>query len=54
MVNLITSTHNEKIMMKLASQLELEFENLITTFVNSTTNAKNTVAFGQNEFCLDW
>ena len=52
MVNLITSTHNKKIMMKLASQLELEFKNLITTFVNSTTNAKNTVAFGQNEFCL--
>ena len=52
MVNLITSTHNKKMMWKLAKQLELEFKNLITTFVNSTTNAKNTVAFGQNEFYL--
>ena len=52
MINLVTSTHNSKLMQKLSKELISKFNNQITTFVNSTTNAKNTIAFGQKEYCM--
>ena len=52
MVNLVTSTHNSQLMQKLSKELISKFNNQITTFVNSTTNAKNTIAFGQKEYCM--
>ena len=52
MVNLVTTTHQRQLMQKLANELISVFNNQITTFVNSTTNAKNTVAVGQKEYCM--
>ncbi len=52
MVNLVTSTHNPELMEKLCGELKAALGDKLTTFVNSTTSAKNTVAFGEKEFTL--
>ena len=52
MVNLVTSTHHPKLMHLLCEALKTAFGDRLTTFVNSTTSAKNTVAFGEKEFVL--
>lgn len=52
MVNLVTSTHNLELMAKLCGELKSALGDKLTTFVNSTTSAKNTVAFGEKEYVL--
>jgi len=52
MVNLVTSTHNPELMQALCDELQDVLGERMTTFVNSTTSAKNTVAFGEKEFVL--
>jgi len=52
MVNLVTSTHNLELMAKLCGELKNALGDKLTTFVNSTTSAKNTVAFGEKEYVL--
>lgn len=52
MVNLVTSTHQPELMELLAQELEQEFGDKLTTFVNSTTSSKNTVAFSEKEYPL--
>lgn len=52
MVNLVTSTHNPELMQVLCDELKTALGDQLTTFVNSTTSAKNTVAFGEKEFVL--
>jgi 23S rRNA (uracil1939-C5)-methyltransferase len=52
MVNLVTSTHNPELMEKLSEKLKNALGDRLTTFVNNTTSAKNTVAFGEKEFVL--
>jgi 23S rRNA (uracil1939-C5)-methyltransferase len=52
MVNLVTSTHLPELMAELNEDLKTAFGNRLTTFVNSITSAKNTVAFGEEEFIL--
>lgn len=52
MVNLVTSTHNPALMQSLCAALKAVLGGRLTTFVNSTTSAKNTVAFGEKEFVL--
>ncbi len=52
MVNLVTSSHKKKLMEELRDRLVSEFGDKLTTFVNSTTRAKNTVAFGEEEFVM--
>ncbi len=52
MVNLVTTTHQPELMHKLAQELLAALGEKLTTFVNSTTSAKNTVAFGEREFVL--
>ena len=52
MVNLITSTHNLELMKKLNNEFKDNLNNLVTTFINSTTAAKNTVAYGEKEFVI--
>jgi 23S rRNA (uracil1939-C5)-methyltransferase len=52
MVNLVTSTHNPELMQQLGKELLEALGNRLTTFVNSTTSAKNTVAFGEKEFVM--
>ena len=52
MVNLVTSTHNPTLMKQLCADLRAVLGEKLTTFVNSTTSAKNTVAFSEKEFVL--
>jgi 23S rRNA (uracil1939-C5)-methyltransferase len=52
MVNLVTSTHQPELMRRLSGELKSALGEKLTTFVNSTTSAKNTVAFGEQEFVL--
>lgn len=52
MVNLVTSTHNPELMQELCGDLKIALGDRLTTFVNNTTSAKNTVAFGEKEFVL--
>jgi len=52
MVNLVTSTHNPGLMETLCEDLKIALGDRLTTFVNNTTSAKNTVAFGEKEFVL--
>jgi 23S rRNA (uracil1939-C5)-methyltransferase len=52
MVNLVTSTHNPGLMQALCEDLKAVLGDRLTTFVNNTTSAKNTVAFGEKEFVL--
>ena len=52
MVNLVTSTHNAELMEKLSTKLQKVLGDKLTTFVNNITSAKNTVAFGEQEFVL--
>jgi len=52
MVNLITSTHEPGLMRELCSQLQAALGDKLTTFLNATTDRKNTVAFGDEEYVL--
>ena len=52
MVNLVTSNHNPELMQELCDDLQAALGERLTTFVNNTTSAKNTVAFGEKEFVL--
>ncbi len=52
MVNLVTSTHHPELMQELCEDLKAALGESLTTFVNNTTSAKNTVAFGEKEFVL--
>ena len=52
MVNLVTSTHHADLMKALCDRLLAEIGSELTTFVNSITSAKNTVAFGEKEFVI--
>ena len=52
MVNLVTSSHNPELMEKLSTQLQEALGDKLTTFVNNITSAKNTVAFGEEEFVV--
>lgn len=52
MVNLVTSTHNPGLMKELCEDLKTALGDRLTTFVNNTTSAKNTVAFGEKEHVL--
>ncbi|OUX38329.1 MAG: 23S rRNA (uracil(1939)-C(5))-methyltransferase RlmD [Kiritimatiellaceae bacterium TMED266] len=52
MVNLVTTTHQPALMQSLANHLNHALGTALTTFVNSTTSAKNTVAFGEKEFVM--
>ncbi len=52
MVNLVTSTHHPELMQELSGILQTALGDRLTTFVNNTTSAKNTVAFGEKEFLL--
>ncbi len=52
MVNLVTSTHNPKLMKVLCDELKSALGDRLTTFVNNITSAKHTVAFGEKEFVL--
>jgi 23S rRNA (uracil1939-C5)-methyltransferase len=52
MVNLVTSTHKTELMKELCKDLKDALGDRLTTFVNNTTSAKNTVAFGEKEFVL--
>lgn len=52
MVNLVTSTHNPELMNNLCEELKAALGDRMTTFVNNTTSAKNTVAFGEKEYVL--
>ena len=52
MVNLVTSTHHPVLMQELCNDLKAALGDRLTTFVNSTTSAKNTVAFGEQEHVL--
>ncbi|MBN2704142.1 MAG: 23S rRNA (uracil(1939)-C(5))-methyltransferase RlmD [Pontiellaceae bacterium] len=52
MVNLVTTTHCPELMQSLCTKLKEALGERLTTFVNSTTSAKNTVAFGEKEFVL--
>jgi 23S rRNA (uracil1939-C5)-methyltransferase len=52
MVNLVTSTHQPELMEALSAQLQEALGDSLTTFVNNITSAKNTVAFGEQEFVL--
>jgi len=52
MVNLVTTTHSPELMEKLSTELVAALGDRLTTFVNNTTSAKNTVAFGEQEYVL--
>jgi len=52
MVNLVTSTHQPELMQALCKELTAALGDRLTTFVNNTTSAKNTVAFGETEYVL--
>jgi 23S rRNA (uracil1939-C5)-methyltransferase len=52
MVNLVTTSHQANLMKLLRDRLLAEIGTELTTFVNSTTSAKNTVAFGEKEFVM--
>jgi len=52
MVNLVTSSHKPKLMKALCEKLQAALGDRMTTFVNNTTSAKNTVAFGEKEYVL--
>lgn len=52
MVNLVTSRHHPELMQELCEDLKAALGDRLTTFVNNTTTAKNTVAFGEKEFIL--
>jgi 23S rRNA (uracil1939-C5)-methyltransferase len=49
MVNLVTSTYQPDLMAALGAELKAALGDRLTTFVNNTTSAKNTVAFGEEE-----
>ena len=51
MVNLITFEHDEKLMTEYSARLNELFPE-ITTIINSTTQKKAQVAFGENEYIL--
>jgi len=52
MVNLVTSWHDAELMHELAYQLKEALQEKLTTFVNNISTKKNTVAFGEEEFCV--
>ncbi|NLX25312.1 MAG: 23S rRNA (uracil(1939)-C(5))-methyltransferase RlmD [Lentisphaerae bacterium] len=52
MVKLVTTTHHPELMQSLCAELKEALGDRLTTFVNSTTSAKSTVAFGEKEFVL--
>lgn len=52
MVNLVTSTHKHPLMLELKERLLEGLGDKMTTFVNNITSAKNTVAFGEEEFVM--
>jgi len=52
MVNLITSTHDASLMRELCAELQQALGDKLTTFINATTDRKNMVAFGDQEFVL--
>ena len=52
MVNLVTTTHQPELMADLCEELKAALGDRLTTFVNNTTSAKNTVAFGEKEYVL--
>ncbi|ACF14408.1 RNA methyltransferase, TrmA family [Chloroherpeton thalassium ATCC 35110] len=52
MVNLVTSWHDTELMQELEYQLKEALQEKLTTFVNNISTKKNTVAFGEEEFCV--
>ena len=52
MVNLITSTHRPELMKKLCDELIAGIGDKLTTFINGTTDRKNSVAFSDQEFVM--
>ncbi len=52
MVNLVTSSHQPGLMKELSEELKGALGDRLSTFVNSITSAKNTVAFGEKEYVL--
>lgn len=52
MVNLITSLHDPDLMQELLGELRAALGKKLTTFVNATTDRKNMVAFGDQEYVL--
>ena len=53
MVNLVTTNYNSKYMDLLKQKLKSDKELNITTFINSTTNAKNNSGIGKEEYILE-
>lgn len=53
MVNLVTTNYNSKYMDLLKQELKSDKELNITTFINSTTNAKNNSGIGKEEYILE-
>jgi 23S rRNA (uracil1939-C5)-methyltransferase len=52
MVNLITTTHDPALMQDLLGVLRAALGEKLTTFINATTDRKNMVAFGEQEYIL--
>ncbi|HNX53404.1 MAG TPA: 23S rRNA (uracil(1939)-C(5))-methyltransferase RlmD, partial [Pontiellaceae bacterium] len=52
MVNLITLTHDPELMRELCTALQAALGARLTTFINATTDRKNMVAFGDQEYVL--
>jgi 23S rRNA (uracil1939-C5)-methyltransferase len=52
MVNLITLTHDAALMRELCTELQSALGEKLTTFINATTDRKNMVAFGDQEYVL--
>lgn len=52
MVNLITLTHDPELMRELCAELQAALGAKLTTFINTTTDRKNMVAFGDKEYVL--
>ena len=52
MINLVTTTHKPILMKKLYILIKEELGDNVTTFVNSITSAKNTVAMSEKEYII--
>ena len=52
MINLITTSHKPTLMKKLNILIKEELGNSVTTFINSITSAKNTVAISEKEYII--
>jgi len=52
MVNLITSTHDPELMKELSLALQAVLGDRLTTFLNATTDRKNMMAIGDEEYVL--